>query len=319
MSRIFVAGHNGMVGRAIFNKLSKETNHKLITVSHSDLDLTNTYEVKKFLKETKPDKIILAAAKVGGINANNKYPADFIYENLMIQCNVINEAFNSGVTKLLQLGSSCIYPKYAPQPIQESCLLTGELEKTHEPYAIAKIAGIKLCESYNRQYGVDYRSIMPSNLYGRGDNFHETNSHVLPALIRRFHNAKISNEKEVIVWGTGKPRREFLHVDDMAEAALFIFNLDKKVYRDNTKLMNSHINVGSGNDISIIDLALLIAKVTGYKGKIIMDNTKPDGTFRKIMDIGCLESLGWQAKISLEEGIADTYEWYTKNLDTVRK
>ncbi|MDB2517152.1 GDP-L-fucose synthase, partial [Planktomarina temperata] len=260
----------------------------------------------------------LAAAKVGGIHANNTYPAQFIYENLMIECNVIHQAFDAGVTKLLQLGSSCIYPKAAPQPMREDALLTGTLEPTNEPYAVAKIAGIKLCESYNRQHGVDYRSVMPTNLYGPGDNFHPDNSHVMPALIRRFHEAGRDGLDEVVIWGSGIPRREFLHVDDMAAASLFVLNLPKATYNENTDPMLSHINVGTGVDISILELAQLVAKVTGFKGKISTDLTKPDGTMRKLMDVGRLSQMGWSACIELEQGLADTYEWYLANAQTAR-
>ena len=267
-----------------------------------------------------PDKgnVFLAAAKVGGIHANNTYPAEFIYENLMIECNVIHQAFDAGVTKLLQLGSSCIYPRAVPQPMREDALLTGTLEPTNEPYAVAKIAGIKLCESYNRQHGVDYRSVMPTNLYGPGDNFHPDNSHVMPALIRRFHEAAQDGLDEVVIWGSGTPRREFLHVDDMAAASLFVLNLPKATYDENTDPMLSHINVGTGLDIAILELAQLVAKVTGFAGKISTDPTKPDGTMRKLMDVGRLAQMGWSAGIQLERGLADTYEWYLANIETIR-
>jgi nucleoside-diphosphate-sugar epimerase len=262
------------------------------------------------MQAERPDVVILAAAKVGGIHANNTYPADFIYENLMIECNVIHQAFAAGVTRLLQLGSSCIYPKAAPQPMAEDALLTGPLEPTNEPYAIAKIAGIKLCESYNRQHGVDYRSVMPTNLYGPGDNFHPENSHVLPAMIRRFHEAVQGGADLVTIWGTGTPMREFLHVDDMAEASLFVLDLDTARYRAETQPMLSHINVGSGSDITIRELAETVAEVTGYRGAIVFDATKPDGAPRKLMDVSRLQRLGWTARIALRDGIADTYRWF---------
>lgn len=304
-----------MVGGAILRRLQarKEAgeNLTLITRTHAELDLTSQDAVRGFMEAETPDVVILAAAKVGGIHANNTYPAEFIYENLMIECNVIHQAFAAGVTRLLQLGSSCIYPKAVPQPMKEDALLTGTLEPTNEPYAIAKIAGIKLCESYNRQYGVDYRSVMPTNLYGPGDNFHPENSHVLPALIHRFHEAVQNGTEEVVIWGSGKPMREFLHVDDMAEASLFVLDLDRETYKANTQPMLSHINVGTGVDISILDLAKMVAKVTGYGGRIINDPSKPDGTMKKLMDVSRLAEMGWSARISLEEGIRGTYKWYS--------
>ncbi|KFE33428.1 GDP-L-fucose synthase [Thioclava atlantica] len=322
MTKIYVAGHRGMVGGAILRQLearkAKGAALELITRTHSELDLTDQSAVRDFMQAEKPDVVILAAAKVGGIHANNTYPAEFIYENLMIEANVIHQAFAAGVTKLLQLGSSCIYPKAAPQPMAEDTLLTGPLEPTNEPYAIAKIAGIKLCESYNRQHGVDYRSVMPTNLYGPGDNFHPQNSHVLPALIRRFHEATRDGLEEVTIWGTGTPRREFLHVDDMAEASLFVLDLPKAGYDANTDPMLSHINVGSGSDISILELAQMVAKVTGFEGQIATDPSKPDGTMRKLMDVSRLSKMGWQARVGLEEGIAETYRWFLDNADTVR-
>jgi GDPmannose 4,6-dehydratase/GDP-L-fucose synthase len=290
----------------------------LITRTHAELDLTDQVAVRAFMQAAKPDVVILAAAKVGGIHANNTYPADFIYENLMIECNVIHQAFAAGVTRLLQLGSSCIYPKAAPQPMAEDALLTGPLEPTNEPYAIAKIAGIKLCESYNRQHGVDYRSVMPTNLYGPGDNFHPDNSHVMPALIRRFHAAARDGSPEVTIWGSGTPRREFLHVDDMAAASLFVLDLPKPDYDANTQPMLSHINVGSGTDIAIIDLARMIARVTGFTGTIATDPAKPDGTMRKLMDVDRLARMGWQAQIDLEHGLQQTYRWYLDNAATAR-
>ncbi len=314
MSRIYIAGHCGMVGSAILRRLKTRKGAgaalELITRTHDELDLTDQAAVCSFMQEQKPDAVILAAAKVGGIHANNSYPAHFIYENLMIECNVVHQAFAAGVTRLLQLGSSCIYPREAPQPMRENALLTGALEPTNEPYAVAKIAGIKLCESYNRQYGVDYRSVMPTNLYGPGDNFHPENSHVLPALIRRFHEAVQTNLDEVVIWGSGRPRREFLHVDDMAEASLFVLNLPKETYQANTEPMLSHINVGIGSDISIRELAQLVAGVTGYQGRIETDPSKLDGTQRKLMDVSRLADMGWRARIGLAEGVRETYEWF---------
>lgn len=320
--KIYVAGHRGMVGSAILRQLEARQSQgeliELVTRTHGELDLTDQQAVGLFLQAEKPDAVILAAAKVGGIHANNTYPADFIYENLMIQANVIQQAFATGVRKLLFLGSSCIYPKDAAQPMSEDVLLTGVLEPTNEPYAIAKIAGIKLCESFNRQHGTDYRSVMPTNLYGPGDNFHPENSHVLPALIRRFHEAKEHGQKEVVIWGTGAPRREFLHVDDMAAASLFVLDLSSDIYQANTQPMLSHINVGSGTDISIIDLAHLVARVTEFDGVISTDPSKPDGTMRKLMDVSRLAQMGWRAEIALEQGIRDTYRWYLYNRETAR-
>lgn len=307
-----------MVGSAIVRQLLAAGETNIVTRTHSELDLTDQLACRDFMEAERPDVVILAAAKVGGIHANNTYPADFIYENLMIECNVIHEAFGAGVQKLLQLGSSCIYPKAAPQPMREDALLTGTLEPTNEPYAVAKIAGIKLCESYNRQYGVDYRSVMPTNLYGPGDNFHPDNSHVMPALIRKFHEATMYGLDEVVIWGSGAPRREFLHVDDMASASLFVLNLPKAVYQENTDSMLSHINVGTGVDISILELARMVAKVTGFKGQISTDPTKPDGTMRKLMDVGRLNQMGWSARIPLEQGLDDTYNWYLTNTKTAR-
>ncbi|MBO9467530.1 GDP-L-fucose synthase [Tropicibacter sp. R15_0] len=314
--KIYVAGHRGMVGGAILRQLQARQQAgedlDLVTRSSAELDLTDQAAVADFMQAEKPDQVILAAAKVGGIHANNTYPAQFIYENLMIECNVIHQAFAAGVQNLLQLGSSCIYPKAVPQPMREDALLTGTLEPTNEPYAIAKIAGIKLCESYNRQYGTDYRSVMPTNLYGPGDNFHPENSHVLPALIRRFHEARLQGRDEVVIWGSGEPRREFLHVDDMAEASLFVAGLDRVTYDDNTQPMLSHINVGSGSDVTILDLARLVAKITGFEGRIATDPSKPDGTMRKLMDVTRLADMGWRASIPLERGIAETYDWFLK-------
>jgi GDP-L-fucose synthase len=318
LTKYYIAGHRGMVGSAIARQLRAAGETNIVTRTHAELDLTDQLAVRDFMRAERPDVVILAAAKVGGIHANNTYPADFIYENLMIECNVIHEAFGAGVKKLLQLGSSCIYPKAVPQPMREDALLTGTLEPTNEPYAVAKIAGIKLCESYNRQHGVDYRSVMPTNLYGPGDNFHPDNSHVMPALIRRFHEAARDGLDEVVIWGSGAPRREFLHVDDMAAASLFVLDLPKQIYDENTDPMLSHINVGTGVDVSIFELAQLIASVTGFKGKISTDPTKPDGTMRKLMDVGRLAQMGWSAGIQLEQGLADTYQWYLANIETIR-
>ena len=317
MSKVFVCGHRGMVGSAILRRL-ETAGISTVTRTRDELDLTDQAAVRDFFHSEKPDEVILAAAKVGGIYANNTYPAEFIYENLMIQCNVIDQAYRSGVVKLLFLGSSCIYPKGVPQPMREDALLTGTLEATNEPYAIAKITGIKICESYNRQYGVDYRSVMPTNLYGPGDNFHPEDSHVLPAFIRRFHEAVVSKQKEVVIWGTGTPRREFLHVDDMAEASLYVMNLDRMTYEANTRPMLSHINVGTGEDISILDVAELVAKITGFSGHIVMNPDKPDGNPRKLMDVSRLSKMGWSAKIELEDGISQTYRWYLENAKNLR-
>jgi GDPmannose 4,6-dehydratase/GDP-L-fucose synthase len=320
--RIYVAGHRGMVGGAILRQLQARQaggeEITLITASHAELDLTDQAAVRAFMAQQTPDVVILAAARVGGILANNSYPADFIYENLMIECNVIHQAFAAGVPRLLQLGSSCIYPKAVPQPMREDALLTGPLEPTNEPYAIAKIAGIKLCESYNRQHGTDYRSVMPTNLYGPGDNFHPENSHVLPALIRRFHEARIEGRDEVVIWGSGKPMREFLHVDDMAAASLFVLGLEKDMYDANTRPMLSHINVGTGQDVSILELARMVARVTGYAGRITTDPSKPDGTMRKLMDVSRLADMGWRASVGLEDGIAETYQWFLDHQDDFR-
>ena len=318
MTKYYIAGHRGMVGGAIARQLRAAGEADIVTRPHTELDLTNQQAVRDFMQAERPGVVILAAAKVGGIHANNTYPAEFIYENLMIECNVIHQAFDAGVTKLLQLGSSCIYPKAVPQPMREDALLTGTLEPTNEPYAVAKIAGIKLCESYNRQHGVDYRSVMPTNLYGPGDNFHPDNSHVMPALVRRFHEAARDGLDEVVIWGSGTPRREFLHVDDMAAASLFVLNLPKATYDKNTDPMLSHINVGTGVDISIFELAQLVAKVTGFTGRISTDPTKPDGTMRKLMDVGRLSQMGWSARIKLEQGLVDTYKWYLANAQTAR-
>lgn len=318
MRKTYVAGHRGMVGAAILRQLTAQ-GEQCVTRTHAELDLTDQAAVREFMQTERPDVVILAAAKVGGILANNSYPADFIYENLMIEANVIHQAFAAGVRRLLQLGSSCIYPRAVPQPMREDALLTGVLEPTNEPYAIAKIAGIKLCESYNRQHGTDYRSVMPTNLYGPGDNFHPENSHVLPALIRRFHEAAQSGTEEVAIWGTGTPRREFLHVDDMAAASLFVLDFPKTAYEANTHPMLSHINVGSGTDISILELAQKVATVTGYTGRIITDPSKPDGTPRKLMDVSRLAQMGWSAQIGLDQGLAETYQWFLANSETFRR
>ncbi|MDH6420930.1 GDP-L-fucose synthase [Polynucleobacter sphagniphilus] len=315
--KIYVAGHRGMVGSAIVRNLQAQGYSNIVTRTHTELDLTNQAAVEHFFKTEKPDQVYLAAAKVGGIHANNTYPAQFIYGNLMVQNNVIHQAFVHGVKKLLFLGSSCIYPKLAPQPMSEDALLTGKLEPTNEPYAIAKIAGIKMCESYNRQYGqshgVDYRSVMPTNLYGPGDNYHPENSHVIPALIRRFYEAKVAKAPEVVIWGTGTPRREFLYVDDMAAASVFVMQLDKATYDSQTEPMQSHINVGYGSDVTIAELATAVAKATGYQGNITFDTSKPDGTPRKWMDSGRLNRLGWHAQIGLEQGLELAYVDYQKN------
>ncbi len=303
-----------MVGGAILRQLQARKDAgadlTLITRTSAELDLTNQQAVHDFFQAERPDQVILAAARVGGIVANNSYPAQFIYENLMIECNVIHQAHQAGVQKLLQLGSSCIYPRMAAQPMAEDALLTGTLEPTNEPYAIAKIAGIKLCESYNRQHGTDYRSVMPTNLYGPGDNFHPENSHVLPALIRRFHAAAQEGAEEVVIWGTGTPMREFLHVDDMAQASLFVMDLDKDTYDRETDPMLSHINVGTGSDVSIADLARMVAEVTGFQGRLGFDTSKPDGTPKKLMDVSRLARLGWTASIPLEQGLRETYAWF---------
>ena len=316
--KVYVAGHRGMVGGAILRRLQAQ-GVETLTRSHSQLDLTDQAAVRDFLQAERPDAVVLAAAKVGGIHANNTYPAEFIYENLMIQANVIHQSFAAGVRQLLFLGSSCIYPRAVAQPMAEDALLTGVLEPTNEPYAIAKIAGIKLCESYNRQHGTDYRSVMPTNLYGPGDNFHPENSHVMPAMMRRFHEAARDGLDEVTVWGTGSPRREFLHVDDMAEASLFVMNLDREAYEANTQPMLSHINVGTGQDVSIRELAELLADVTGFKGRLSFDTSKPDGTPRKLMDVSRLSSMGWTASTDLRSGVEQTYEWFKANEAELRQ
>lgn len=320
--KVYLAGHRGMVGSAILRQLEAQIARgrdlEIVTCTHAELDLTDQAAVRYFVQFERPDAVILAAAKVGGIHANDSYPADFIYENLMIEANVIHQSFEAGVQRLLFLGSSCIYPKAAPQPMTEEALLTGVLESTNEPYAIAKIAGIKLCESYNRQHGTDYRSVMPTNLYGPGDNFHPENSHVLPALIRRFHEATQEGRDQVVIWGTGTPRREFLHVDDMAAASLFVFDLPREQYEAKTQPMLSHINVGCGEDIAILELAKLVARITGFEGRIVIDPSKPDGTMRKRMDVRRIAEMGWKPQIGLSQGIEETYRWFLENQKDLR-
>lgn len=315
---IFVAGHRGMVGSAIVRRLQALGYSRIITAGRDTLNLLDQQAVQAFFKEHQIDQVYLAAAKVGGIQANNVYPADFIYDNLMIQANIIQGAHQHDVQKLLFLGSSCIYPKHAEQPMREDALLTGLLEPTNEPYAVAKIAGIKLCESYNRQHGRDYRSVMPTNLYGPHDNYHPENSHVIPALLRRFHEAVQRGDEEMVIWGTGTPMREFLHVDDMAAASVHVMELDNALYQANTQPMLSHINVGTGMDCTIGELAKTIATVTGFTGKLTFDPSKPDGAPRKLMDVSRLKSLGWQASIGLEDGLKDAYDWYVTNLQQAR-
>jgi GDP-L-fucose synthase len=309
-SRIFVAGHRGMVGAAIVRQLKQSGFDNVVTRTRAELDLISQAAVRHFFETEKVDCVILAAAKVGGIHANNEYQAEFIYQNLMIEASVIHEAYTAGIQRILFLGSSCIYPKLAEQPMSETALLTGELESTNEPYAIAKIAGIKMCESYNRQYGTDYRSIMPTNLYGPGDNFHPQNSHVIPALIRRLHDAKLAEKPMVTIWGTGTPKREFLHVDDLASASIYLLLLDKASYNQESSPMLSHVNVGTGEGVTIRDLAELIAGVVGYEGKLEFDDTKPDGTPRKLLDVSRINNLGWSATTSLQHGLRNVYSWY---------
>jgi GDP-L-fucose synthase len=317
--KVYVAGHRGMVGSAIVRQLEARSDCDIVTRTHAELDLVNQAAVQTFFEMESIDQVYLAAARVGGIHANNSFPAQFIYENLMMECNIIHAAHTVGVQKLLFLGSSCIYPKFAKQPMREDALLSGVLEETNEPYAMAKIAGIKLCESYNRQYSCDYRSVMPTNLYGPHDNYHPENSHVIPALLRRFHEAVKSGANEVMVWGSGTPMREFMHVDDMAAASLFVMNLDDETYKANTQPMLSHINVGTGVDCTIRELAETIAKVTGFTGRLVFDVSKPDGTPRKLMEVSRLKALGWQSKIGLEEGLRDAYAWFAANQGRYRR
>ena len=315
--KIYIAGHRGMVGSAIVRELEHKGHTNLVFRTHQELDLTNQLAVQNFFHQEKPDQVYLAAARVGGIYANNTFPAEFIYDNVMVQSNVIHQAFMHGVKKLLFLGSSCIYPRMASQPMSEDALLTGKLEPTNEPYAIAKIAGIKMCESYNRQYGsthgVDYRSVMPTNLYGPGDNYHPENSHVIPALIRRFHEAKVSGTPQVVIWGSGKPYREFLYVDDMAKASVYVMELAKEQYDQVTEPMQSHLNVGFGSDVTIAQLAQAVAKAVGYPGTIALDPTKPDGSPKKLMNSKRLNTLGWKAAVSLDDGLALAYAQFVKD------
>lgn len=316
--KIYIAGHRGMVGSAIMRTLQQQGKTNFATRTHAELELTNQTAVKDFFELEKPEHVYLAAAKVGGIHANNAYPAEFIYDNLMMQANIIDAAFNNGVKKLLFLGSSCIYPKLVTQPMSEEALMTGALEPTNEPYAVAKIAGIKLCESFNRQYGkshgVDYRSLMPTNLYGQGDNYHPENAHVIPALIGRFHKAKINDAPTVLIWGSGTPFREFLYVDDMAAASVYVMNLEKSIYDEHTQPMLSHINAGSGNDLTIAELAKTISKVVGYNGQIIFDSTRPDGAPRKLMNTTRLNKLGWHARVKLADGLYFAYQDFLKTV-----
>jgi len=314
-TKIYVAGHRGLVGSAIMRQLETRGCTNLITRTHKELDLINQSAVQDFFATVKPEYVILAAGKVGGVHANNTYPADFIYLNMMIEANVIDAAYKSNVTRLLFLGSTCIYPKAVAQPMREDSLLTEVLEPTNEPYAVAKIAGIKLCESYNRQYGTDFRSVMPANLYGVNDNFHLENSHVIPGLMRRFHEAKLNNDAEVVVWGTGTPMREFLCVDDMAEASLFVLELDEEIYQANTKPMLSHINVGTGKDVTIREMAETMKRVVGFKGELKFDSSKPDGSKKKLTDVSRLTAMGWTYSVELEEGLKKTYDWY-KTINT---
>ena len=314
--KIYIAGHRGLVGSAIVRHLEEKGCSNLLTRTHSELDLTNQIEVQNFFKQEKPDYVILAAAKVGGVHANNTYPADFIYQNIMIEANIINSAYENKVKRLLFLGSTCIYPRAVKQPMREDALLTGVLEPTNEPYALAKISGIKLCESYNRQHGTDFRSVMPTSLYGINDNFHPENSHVIPALMQRFHKAKVNDDAEVVVWGTGKAMREFLYVDDMAKASVFVLELDKQTYHANTEAMLSHINIGTGIDITTRELAETMKQVVGFKGGLVFDTEKPDGAPRKLIDVSRLSNMGWKYSMELKHGLEQTYKWYLeKNSD----
>ena len=315
--KIYIAGHRGLVGSAIVRQLEERGFTNLLMRTHKELDLTSQAQVQNFFQQEKPDYVILAAAKVGGIHANNTYPADFIYQNMMIEANVINSAYESEVKRLLFLGSTCIYPKEVEQPMREDALLTNVLEPTNEPYALAKIAGIKLCESYNRQHGTDFRSVMPTNLYGINDNFHPENSHVIPALMRRFHEAKVNNDSEVVVWGTGNAMREFLYVDDMAQASLFVLELDKQTYKANTQPMLSHINIGTGKDVTIREIAEIMKQVIGYKGKLTFDISKPDGAKRKLIDITRLKNMGWKYSVDLKTGLGKVYGWYLNKTEKV--
>ena len=317
-AKIYVAGHRGLVGAAILRQLAANGFSNVVTRTHSELDLCNQSAVQAFFAAEEPGYVILAAGKVGGIHANNTYPAEFIYQNMMIEANVIDASYQNNVKRLLFLGSSCIYPKLAEQPMREDALLTSALEETNQPYAVAKIAGIKLCESYNRQYGTDYRSVMPTNLYGQGDNFHPENSHVIPALIRRFHEAKLRGDVEVTVWGTGNANREFLHVDDMAAASLFVLQLDVDTYRTNTREMLSHINIGTGIDCSIREMAETVRRVVGFEGELVFDASKPDGPPRKLLDVSRLKAMGWKSEITLEQGLTATYQWFIDNEDSLR-
>jgi GDP-L-fucose synthase len=312
--KIYVAGHSGLVGSAIVRYLLARGYNNLLLRTHKELDLTEQSEVQSFFNKEKPDYVIIAAAKVGGIHANNTFPADFIYKNMMIEANIINSSYENDVKRLLFLGSTCIYPREVDQPMREDALLTGVLEPTNEPYALAKIAGIKLCESYNRQYSTDFRSVMPTSLYGMNDNFHPENSHVIPALIQRFHKAKSNNDSEVVVWGTGNAMREFLYVDDMAEAAIFVLSLSREIYDKNTQMMLSHINIGTGVDVTTRELAETIKEVVGYEGSLIFDTDKPDGAPRKLIDVSRLSKMGWSFKTDLKSGLETTYDWYLKQL-----
>ena len=317
--RTLVLGYKGMVGSAIVRQLSKRSDTTLLLASRAELDLMDKTAVNAFMQDQKPDQVYFAAAKVGGIHANNTYPAEFITDNLIIQANVIQTSFQAGVRKLLFLGSSCIYPQLAKQPMGEDCLLTGKLEPTNEPYAIAKIAGIKMCESYNRQYNVDYRCVMPTNLYGANDNFHPQNSHVIPTMMRRFHEAKVKGEKKVLVWGSGKPKREFLHVDDMASACIHVMNLPHAEFiAKQTSEMCSHINVGTGRDVTIAELATMMARIVGFEGDIEFDTSKPDGTPRKLLDVSRARSLGWESSVALESGLGMTYKWFLEHFHELR-